>query len=153
MRPAVCLLVAVALYGSASAADKPEDQAKAAAIEFLKALRTKEPDAVLKLTATPFLYHEGSLAMHKDAAALKTWVTAKLQEIKDADKVPATVEEVVAFATLKEKIKDEAERALAEEAVGKDGFVAITSTGDGKKVVIPVRIRDGKARVVGIIVQ
>ena len=133
MRQTHCFLVSVALCGSATAADKPEDQAKAAAIEFLKALRTKEPDTVLKLADTPFLYHDGSLATHKDAAALKTWVTAKLQEIKDPDKVPTTIDEVIPFATLKEKIKDDAERALAEEAVGKDGFVAMTTTGDGKK--------------------
>jgi hypothetical protein len=135
------------------AADKPEDLAKTAALDLLKAIKAKDAEAVLKLMDTPFLYHEGSLATHKDKADLKTWVTNRLADLKDPDKVPSTIDEVVTFATIKEKIKDDAERTLAEEAVGKDGFVAMTSTGDGKKVVIPVRMRDGKARIVGIIVH
>jgi hypothetical protein len=153
MRPTLCLLVTLVLSAAAPAADKPEDLARAAATDFLKAVKAKDAAAVLKLADTPFLYHDGRLAAHKDAAALKAWVTGKLDELKDADKVPTTVDEVAPFATLKEKIKDAAERALAEEVVGKDGFVATAATADGKKVVIPVRMKDGKARVVGVVAR
>jgi hypothetical protein len=31
--------------------------------------------------------------------------------------------------------------------------VATTATADGKKVVIPVRMKDGKARVVGVVTR
>jgi uncharacterized Ntn-hydrolase superfamily protein len=149
MRPlAVALLVALAV--PVAAADKNEDKAKEAAVAFLKAVKAKDADAVLKVSAAPFAYREGDkVNVLKDADALKKWVKEKLDEIKDADKVPTEVSAIHAFADIKEKIKDEAQRKTLEEVVGKDGFVAVVSA-DGKMVPILVRIKDGKAAVVGL---
>lgn len=147
----LAVLTLFAFATAAVAADKPEDKAKAAAVAFLKAVKAKDADAVLKLSDVPFLYKDGSLTTHKDADSLKKWVTEKLSQLGDPDKVPTTIDELLPFAEVKEKIKNEDERKLAEEAVGKDGFVAILSSSDGKKVAIPVRVKDGKAKVVGVI--
>lgn len=146
---AVILLIAFAV--PVSAADKNEDKAKDAAIAFLKAVKAKDTDAVLKATATPFAYKEGEeVKVLKDADAFKKWLTDKLDEIKDADKVPTEVEAVHPFADIKDKIKDADQKKAIEEVVGKDGFVAVVKTPDGKHVPILVRLTDGKAAVVGL---
>jgi rRNA maturation endonuclease Nob1 len=131
--------------------DKPEDKAKEAAVALLKAIKSKDADAVLNLSDVPFVYRDGGLALHKETDTLKKWVSEKLEELKDADKIPTTVDELLPFATVKEKIKDATERTAAEEVIGKDGFVAFITDGGGKKVAIAVKLKDGKARIVGIV--
>lgn len=145
---AVGLLVAFAA-SPASAADKNEDKAKEAAVAFLKAVKAKDADAVMKASAAPFAHREGGeIGVVKDEAEHKKWIKGKLDEIKDADKVPTEVEKVVPFAELKAKLEADDQKKV-EEVVGKDGFVAMIEV-DGKMVVILVRIKDGKAKVVGI---
>lgn len=132
------------------AADKNEDKAKEAAVAFLKAVKAKDADAVMKASAVPFAYRDGeTLTVLKEADALKKWVKEKLEEIKDADKVPTEVSAVYALADIKDKIKDDEQRKTIEEVVGKDGFVAVVSA-DGKMIPILVRVKDGKAAVVGL---
>jgi hypothetical protein len=143
-----CLLASAPV---ALAADKPEDQAKEAALAFLKAVKAKDVDAIMKLTDVPFAYKEGELAVHKEADALKKWMKGRLEELKDPDKVPRTVDEVITFDSLKEKIKTPSERVLAEEVMGKDGFLALVSSDDGKKVGIAVRMKGGKPKIVGLV--
>lgn len=144
----VALLVAFA--APVSAADKNEDKAKEAAVAFLKAVKAKDADAVMKVSAAPFAYREGEkVAVLKDTDALKKWVKERLDSIKDAKDVPTEINMVLAFADIKEKIKDEEQRKQLEDVVGKDGFVAVVSA-DGKMVPILVRIKDGKATVVGL---
>lgn len=145
---AVALLVALA--APATAADKNEDKAKDAAAAFLKAVKAKDVDAVMKVSAAPFAYREGEkVAVLKDADALKKWVKARLDELKDPKDVPTEITAVHAFSEIKEKIKDEEQRKQIEEVVGKDGFVCVVSA-DGKMVPLLVRIKDGKAAVVGL---
>jgi len=145
---AVALLVA--FTSPVPAAEKNEDKAKEAAVAFLKAVKSKDVDAVMKVSAAPFAYRDGDKpAVLKAEAAIKTWGKERLEEIKDADKIPTEIEKIVSFAEVKEKIKDEADRKTVEDVVGKDGFVAII-TADDKMIPIFVRIKDGKAKVVGI---
>jgi hypothetical protein len=150
MRPlAAALLVAFAATPTL-AADKNEDKAKETAVAFLKAVKAKDIDAILKVSAAPFAYRDGdNVAVLKDTDALRKWLKEKLDELKEPDKVPTEIAEVHAFADIKEKIKDEEQRKKLEEVVGKDGFVA-TVKADGKVIPILVRIKDGKATVVGL---
>lgn len=149
MRPLAVLLLA--FVGSpVSAADKNEDKAKGAAVAFLKAVKSKDVDAVLKVSAAPFAYRDGDkVAVLKDADALKKWLKEKFDELKEPDKVPTELAAIHPFADIKDKIKDDDQRKLIEEVVGKDGFVAVVSA-DGKMIPILVRIKDDKAIVVGL---
>ena len=150
MRPLVTALLIAFAASSATAADKNEDKAKAAAVTFLKAVKAKDVDAVLKASAAPFAYRDGEkVAVLKDADALKKWLKEKLDEIKDADKVPTELAAIHTFADIKDKIKDEEQRKTIEEVVGKDGFIAVVAA-DGKMIPILVRIKDDKAIVVGL---
>lgn len=146
---AAALLIAFA--GALSAADKPEDKAKEAAVAFLKAVKSKDVDAVLKTAAAPFAYKDGDkVAVLKTDDELKKWLKEKLAEIPDADKVPTAVDAVHPFADLKSKITDEEQRKVIEGIVGKDGHVAVVATPDGKQVPLLVRTKDGKSVVVGL---
>jgi hypothetical protein len=147
-------LTVVTLFAFAAspalAADKDEDKAKEAAVAFLKAVKAKDADAVLKTAELPFLTMvDGSPMVFEKAADLKADLKAKLDTIKDADKVPTEIERIAPFADLKDKIKDEDRRKAVEKVMGDGGFVAFVKTADDKTVVILVRLKDGKAKVVG----
>jgi uncharacterized Ntn-hydrolase superfamily protein len=150
MRPLAAVVLIAFVGAPVSAADKNEDKAKEAAIAFLKAVKSKDVDAVLKVSAAPFACRDGDkIAVLKDTDALKKWVKEKLDELKEPDKVPTELASISTFADIKEKIKDAEQQKTIEEVVGKDGFVAVVSA-DGKMVPILVRIKDGKATVVGL---
>ncbi len=149
---AVAVLFAFAAPPLAAADnDKDEDKAKEAALALLKAVKAKDLDALMKLTTAPFVYRDGDKPMlHKEAADVKAWFKEKLDGLKNTDKVPTEIDRVVPLSELRDKIKDEDDRKLIEEAVGKDGFAAFLTTADDKKVVILIRIKDGKAKVAGL---
>jgi hypothetical protein len=149
MRPLAAALL-LALAAPVPAADKNEDKARAAAVAFLKAVKAKDVDAVLKTSAAPFAYRDSDkVAVLKDPDALKKWLKEKIDEVKDPDKIPTEIAAIQPFADIKEKIKDEEHRKLIEAVVGPDGFLALVSA-DGKMIPILVRIKDDKATVVGL---
>jgi len=150
MRPLIVTIVLAFVAPQVFSAEKNEDKAREAAVAFLKAVKAKDVDAVLKVSAAPFVYQDGEkAAVLKDEAALKAWVKERLDGLKEADKVPTKVEKIVPFAELKGEIKDADERKKVEEIVGNDGFVAIVSDG-GEMIGILIRVKDGKATVVGV---
>jgi len=136
---------------TAFAEEKPEAKAKEAALALMKAVKAKDLDAIMKLSAAPFAYKEGDKPkVLKDEAAVKAWIKDRLEELQDTDKVPTTIDKLAPFADVKDMIKDADDRKLVEEVVGKDGFVAIVEA-DGRTVIILVKInKDGKAKIVGI---
>jgi hypothetical protein len=151
MRSLVALLFACVVGQLAIAADKDEDKAKEAAVALLKAFKAKDIDAAMKVTGSPFSYRDGDKTkILKDEAAVKAWAKDRLAEIDDADKIPTEVQKLVPFAELKDKIKDEPQRKAIEEVVGKDGFIALVASPTGPPLLILVRLKDGKAKVVGI---
>lgn len=149
MRLFTAVLVA-AFAAPLLAADKPEDKANEAAVALLKAVKAKDADAVMKLSAAPFLIREGDKPkVLKDTDALKAWVKERIDELKDTDKVPTEVTKVFAYADIKAKLDTETVKVV-EEVAGKDGYVAVV-VADGNRVTILVRFgKDGKAKVVGL---
>ncbi len=100
----------IAFVTPAFAADKDEEKAKEAAVAFLKAVKAKDLDAVMKVSAAPFAHREGgAIEVLKDEDALKKWLKGRLDDLKDTDKVPTSLESFTTFANLKDKIKDEAQ--------------------------------------------
>jgi hypothetical protein len=146
---AAVLIACTALPGFA--ADKNEDKAREAAVAYMKAMKARDADAALKVADVPFGYRDGDTsAVIKDTAALKKWLKEKIEEIKDADAVPTEVKTLVAFAQLKEKVKDSEQLKAVEDVIGKDGFIVMFITPDEKMLPILVRMRDGKAKIVGV---
>ena len=147
------LLLAAALLALAPAAradEKPEAKARAAALELLKAVKAKDADAVLKLTAVPFAYKDGDRPkVFKEEAQVKAWVKDRLAGVADPAKVPTDLAALLPFTEVADKIENADDRKLVEGVVGKDGFVALIDA-DGKTVIVLVKVTDGKAKVVGI---
>ena len=87
MRPlAIALFVAFAA-SPASAADKNEDKAKEAAVAFLKAVKAKgrgRGDEGLRPVRPP---RRGDISVIRTRPNSK-WIKGKLDDLKDADKVP-----------------------------------------------------------------
>src|SRR5688572_27188176 len=112
MRTILILLgIAILLGGQvrlAIAADSPEDLARKAALDLLKAVKAKDLDATLKLTAAPFVHREDNKpVVLKDEAAVKAWIKGRLDDLKDANRVPTELGEVTPIADVLEKIQDE----------------------------------------------
>lgn len=147
---AVLFVTLAASTAPAADTDEDKDKAKDAAVTFLKAVKAKDLDAVLKAAGTPFLYRDGDkTAALKDEAALKTWMKERLDAVQVTDKLPLKVEGVQPFADVRKQITDAADRERFDQAVGKGGFVMVATADDGKAVPLYVRVTDGKARVVG----
>jgi hypothetical protein len=131
------------------AADKPEDQAKAAVEQFVKAVKAKDVDAVMKVAAVP--WWAGGNDVIDSADGLKTYLKVKLGARENAERIPSEVLRVERWDKFprREKLGPEAMKKV-DEVVGKDGLV-VTMGKEGKGVgAILVRVEGGKAKVVGV---
>jgi hypothetical protein len=153
-------LVAAVLVGPAVGAgaqgegNEKETQAKEAVARFFMALKAKDLDVLMKEVDVPFCREGGKNVEKRDD--LKRFFQKALG-VRDLSKDTITVKQVT---TLPELEKSEGnftgdERKAAEEALGKDHRVVKVEWdrfGEGQhKALVLVRIRRGKAKVVGII--
>jgi len=147
------LLVAAALAVAAPqvcAADKDEDKAKEVSLAFLKAVKAKDLDAVMKTVDTPFLMEsQGPIAKPDELKdAMKTFL-----EKVNPDKVPSEVGTVLDLPALRKKIKekaDEKEVEKIEKILGKTGYVVMLKVDGKERGGLLVQVKDGQAKVVGI---
>ena len=145
------LLVTLVLAFPLSAADKPEDLAMKVVEDFAKAVKAKEIEAILKLTTVPFVDGDPDKII-KDADELKKNIAEKLEKVKP-EEVPTEVSKVEAWTKFREKAEKPEEKEKVKKVndiLGENGQL-VTLSADGKNVIILVSIKDGKAKVVGII--
>jgi hypothetical protein len=149
-------VVALLAFTSAPAiaTDKDEDKAKEVAVAFLKAVKAKDLDAVMKTVDVPFAFDLGR----------KSEPVTKPAELRDTmnkflgnvtpDKVPTEVGKILNMAAVRELLgpKDEKFPEFAEKMAGKTGYMVtlVAKNGAVKPVGVLVRVKDGKAAVVGI---
>jgi hypothetical protein len=150
--------IMLAIGGSIlSAADKDEDKAKEAALAFLKAVKAKDLDAAMKTADVPFLTEDKDGAKVIDKVDdLKGDLKEKFGKIKDAERIPSELGKVVDVTGVRKLFESRTEpvdkKALEqiEKVLGKSGY-AVFLIQDGKeRGALLVRIKDGKAKVVGI---
>ena len=152
MRPlAVALLVALA--APVSAADKDEEKAKEATLAFLKAVKAKDLDAVLKTVDVPFIL-DGKAEPITKSEELKDALKPFLEKVKP-EKVPTELGALLdgpAFRKKFEGKEKEREKQLTdvEKVLGKTGYVVMLVKDGQERGGILVRIKDGRAKVVGI---
>ncbi len=157
MRPlAVTLLVAFA--APALAADKDEEKAKEVSLAFLKAMKEKDLDAVLKTVEAPF-YLGGDKEVLKNGDELKVKLAEVLKELKP-ENVPDGIGKVFDLPAMRKMLaeakkedltkRDQALLRIAEGLKADTVYVIrVERKGEVQGVVI-VRFKDGKAVVVGI---
>jgi hypothetical protein len=139
----------------ARAADKDEDKAKEVTLSFLKAVKAKDLDAVMKSVDAPFVIEFGSKSskMFEKADELKM-AMMKFLEMVTPEKVPTEVGTVYDMASLAKLAKEKGEDdlfATVEKLVGKTGFMVRMKTREGSEEGgMFVRMKDGKAFIAAI---
>jgi hypothetical protein len=147
---AVSFVIAIA-GSTAAAADKDEDKAKEATLAFLKAVKAKDLDAVMKTVDVPFLAEDKEEPITK-IEDLKAKLMMLLEKAKP-ERIPNEVSKVLdAAAVLKllEEKKNPKSQAAIEKVIGKTGYAAILLRDGKERGAILVQVKDGKAKVVGI---
>ena len=140
-----------ALY--ASGADKEEEKARETAVAFLKAVKAKDIDAVMKTVDVPFLFDVGGKSrLVTKSEDLRTMFKTFLGKVTPG-KVPTDVGTVHNWRVLRKMAEDAGETETVgaiEKVLGKEGYAVAMGT-KGKEIIgILVRIKDGKAVVVGV---
>ena len=154
------LILVVALVGTSlgvgpQAKGKETDtRARKAVVQFFKAFKAKEIDDLMKAVDVPFCREGGKNVEKRDD--LKQFFQQALQ-VRDPSKDTITIKLVTTLPKLEEaegKFTDD-ERKAVEAVLGKDHRVVKVEWdrfGEGKqRMLILVRLQQGKARVVGII--
>ncbi len=141
------LVLALAL--AAFAEDKTDEQAKEAANQFMKAVKARDIDAVMKTVQVPW-FHNGKKVI-KERDELKQEF-GKLFEKRDFAGLNYEIKQVVSYDSVRKKVNDK-ERELLDEVVGKDDRVVLVVLDNKMKeerVTLLVKQREGKAAVVGL---
>ncbi|MBP3960749.1 hypothetical protein J8F10_36470 [Gemmata sp. G18] len=154
MRPlAVALLVALAV--PVSAADKDEENVKDVSLAFLKAVKAKDLDAVLKTVDVPFIL-DGKAEPITKSEELKDALKPFLEKV-EPERVPTELGTLLDSTAFRKKFEDrglnkEREKQLAdiETVLGKTGYVVMIVRDGKERGGLLVRIKDGRAKVVGV---
>src|SRR5262245_58188240 len=121
------LLVAMVFAAPVPAAVKDEDKAKEVAVAFLKAVKEKDIDALMKTVDVPFLI-EGKETFTK-TEDLKDALKAFFDDVKP-EKIPTEVGAVFDMEAIRKKTADDKtifERL--EKILGKNGYMVMFKVG------------------------
>ena len=144
---AVCLILA-SMAGAASADDASDDKlAKEIHGQLYKAIKAKELDGVMKLVDVPWFGLGKEIV--KDEKELKKRFKELLDSIKDTSELKSEVKEVLSYSKARDKFKKQKNlfKLIEELKLTENDRVIIQAS----NAAVLVRIRDGKAKVVGII--
>jgi hypothetical protein len=146
-------LLVVVFLPPLHADDSPDMLAKAAVEQLLKAFKASDINAIMEAVDTPW-FHNGK-ELIKEREQLKREFHKELSRDKDRAGLQHKITDNVTYKSVREKLREE-ERKLADEAIKEDDRVLLVRIGkdvsgdQGDKVAFLVRIRDGKAKVVGL---
>jgi hypothetical protein len=128
-------------------AAKPAELAKAAAQEYLKALRAKDLDRLLQATDAPWL--EDGKRVVTDPRDVAQLMKEKLEGLSDPSDLPSEVLEVQRYGDVRDSKTYRHLRDVPGQFLDADDWVV--SNGRNKQVYgsLFVRVSGGKARVVG----
>jgi hypothetical protein len=150
MRLLTAAVLMVFAASPAFAEDKNEDKAKEVSLAFLKALKAKDLDAVMKTVDVPFLFMTEQVEKTDD---LKAKFKAFFEKVSP-DKVPSEVGSVLDVPALRKKFgdNDTANKKIdeIEKLLGKTGYAVLMKRGEKETEPLFVQVKDGKAKVVGI---
>jgi hypothetical protein len=143
------LLTVGLLTSLSSGAETAEEQAKAAVAVFIKAVKARDVDGVMKIADVPWFTDEKKLIKNRDD--LKAYVSKKLEGLKDPDQIPVNIRRVQTWEKFDQKKKlDADEQKLVNEALGKNGLIVVVGRGDEDAGFLLIRVDAGKAKVVGV---
>jgi hypothetical protein len=141
----VALLLLVA--PRVAAADDDEEKVKEAAKGYLKALRSKDVDVVMKTVDLPFLteWKHEPIALPVE---LRKSFERFLKNIK-TEQLPTKIGRLVDMQGVR-KLFEQKTKQKAEDVVGEKGFAVFLEREGQELGAILIRFKDGKAVVVGM---
>ncbi len=130
------------------AEDKPDDLAKEVVGQFMKALRGNNLEAVLEAADVPW-FHDGKKII-KDREELKKEFKELLDK-KDLKALKFEIKRVIAYKEVRDQTNEE-ERMLLDEVLdrSKEDRVLLVEIDGKERVALMVRIREGRAVLVGL---
>ena len=131
----------------AAAADDDEEKVKKAAKGYLRALRSKDVDAVMKTVDLPFLY-EWEREPTAMPVELRKSFERFLKNIK-TEQLPTDIGRLVDMQGVR-KLFEQKTKQKAEDVVGERGFAVFLEREGQELGPILIRLKDGKAVVVGM---
>jgi hypothetical protein len=145
------LVVADESVAAKDKADKRDMLAKTAADEYLKAIQSQDLDAVMKMVDVPFFVPRSKENI-KDRESLRSEMELLVK--RDQRGVKVKVEAIYSVANFVEKFKlgagvRDRMKEVAEAADRVVVYTLITEPKRDDRAAVLVRIRDGKAKVVG----
>jgi hypothetical protein len=151
--PQKYLVTAVAgvllILAPARAEDKADQQAREAVNQFMKAVKSRKIDDVMKTVQVPW-FHEGKRVI-KDRDELKQEFE-KLFEKRDFAGLTFEIKDVASYGSVRTKV-NEKERELLDQVVEKEDrvvLITLDSKMKEEKITLLVKERQGKAAVVGL---
>jgi hypothetical protein len=135
------------------AADSPDMLAKKAVEQLLKAYKASDINGIMEAVDIPWFHNAKEVI--KDREPLKREFHKELGREKDRAALKHVIDNVVSYKSVREKLREE-ERKLADEVIQPDDRVLLVRIGkevdggQGDKVAFLVRIKEGKAKVVGL---
>ncbi len=145
------LLAALPCVGQ-DRAPAPADQAKAAAEAFMKGFQLLNLDDILKTVDVPW-FHDGKTVIY-ETKELEADFGKLLERYRGTPKVKYELTKQHAYGAARDKLEP-SKRKLVDEVLTEKDFlqvVQLTNPDTGKKetVILFVRVKDGKAKVVGL---
>jgi uncharacterized protein (TIGR03067 family) len=123
---------------------KPAREAVAA---FIRAFRAKDLDRLMEVVDVPWFNDE--LEVFKDRDQLRKYWQKALDAEADPARLFATIDHVVTYGDVQKAIRRKRLRELLDGFLDKDDLVVQTK-GEKSEVVLFVKVRNGKAKVVGL---
>ncbi len=142
-------LVAVPL--SAAAQTDPDDRAKAAVQQFMKAFKAKDLDGVMATVTTPW-YHKGEKIIRNRDELRQAFQGLFEKKKDDLEELHYEIKTVIAYDAVREAMNDQ-ERQLIDQVLTKTDRVLLIQIEKPKMreiVVLMVSLKQGEAKVVGL---
>jgi hypothetical protein len=164
MRPFAVVLLFAVISTLAYGADKDEDKAKEMVAVFIKALKAKDIDAVMKTVDVPFFMRDKESKLIEKTEDVKTTLKGLLAELKDPAMIPSEIVSVHDLPALRKLVMDKSkdnkdkdsdkvkkELELLEKALGEKGYAVVIGRDGKPHGGVLIRIKGGTAKVVGLI--
>lgn len=146
---AMGILLSPSTFPGSTQDTKADDKAKAVFGSFVKAIKSKDLNGMMKLNAVPWL--DSSQKIIRNEKELKEMFKGFLDEGKEASFVNSAIKEVVSYSRFRKKFGDNEDnkqflKMLDELKLMKDDRVIVQAD-----TAILIQIRDGKAKIIGIL--
>jgi hypothetical protein len=145
------LVLLFSSWSPAVAQENAEDLARSAVDRFMKAFKAKDLPSLMDTVDVPWFHQSEKII--RDRAELEKAYRQLFEKSKDVSKLNYAIKVVSRYQEVRGKTSEEEQKLLDGVILADDRVVLIEIDQPARKketVVLLVRIREGKARIVGL---